>query len=109
MRPSKTLLILPLLFAVFFVQAQMPVLKVQQAETSEQKNAVKLKKLAIDVQITGNIATTVMTMTFHNNSNRILEGELTFPMPEGVSISRYALDINGKGNRGVREHRTPQG
>jgi hypothetical protein len=96
MRPSKTLLILPLLLAAFFVQAQMPVLKVQQAQTSEQKDAVKLKKLAIDVQITGNIATTVMTMTFHNNSNRILEGELTFPMPEGVSISRYALDINGK-------------
>ncbi|MDQ0968884.1 tetratricopeptide (TPR) repeat protein [Flavobacterium sp. W4I14] len=96
MRPSKTLLILPLLFTMFFVQAQMPVLKVQQAETSEQKDAVKLKKLNIDVQITGNIAITVMTMTFHNNSNRILEGELTFPMPEGVSISRYALDINGK-------------
>ncbi|TCD29694.1 DUF2135 domain-containing protein [Pedobacter psychrodurus] len=96
MRPSKTLLILPLLLATFFVQAQMPVLKVQQAETSEQKDAVKLKKLNIDVQITGNVATTVMTMTFHNSSNRILEGELTFPMPEGVSISRYALDINGK-------------
>lgn len=96
MRPSKTLLTLPLLLAIFFVQAQMPVLKVQQAETSEQKDAVKLKKLNIDVQITGNIAKTVMTMTFHNNSNRILEGELTFPMPEGVSISRYALDINGK-------------
>jgi len=96
MRPSKTLLVLPLFLVVFFVNAQMPVLKVQQAETSEQKDAVKLKKLAIDVQITGNIATTVMTMTFHNNSNRILEGELTFPMPEGVSISRYALDINGK-------------
>jgi hypothetical protein len=96
MRPSKTLLTLPLLLAMFFVQAQMPVLKVQQAETSEQKDVVKLKKLNIDVQITGNIAKTVMTMTFHNNSNRILEGELTFPMPEGVSISRYALDINGK-------------
>jgi len=96
MRPSKTLLILPLLLSIFFVQAQMPVLKVQQAKTSEQKDAVKLKKLNIDVQITGNIAITVMTMTFHNSSNRILEGELTFPMPEGVSISRYALDINGK-------------
>ncbi|WP_083488627.1 VIT domain-containing protein [Pedobacter borealis] len=96
MRPSKILLTLPLLLAMFFVQAQMPVLKVQQAETNEQKEAVKLKKLNIDVQITGNVATTVMTMTFHNNSNRILEGELTFPMPEGVSISRYALDINGK-------------
>jgi len=96
MRPSKTLLTLPLLLTMFFVQAQMPVLKVQQAASSEQKDAVKLKKLNIDVLITGNIAKTVMTMTFYNNSNRILEGELTFPMPEGVSISRYALDINGK-------------
>jgi len=96
MRPSKTFLILPLILAAFFVHAQMPVLKVQQSETSEQNAAVKLKKLSIDVQITGNIATTVMTMTFHNSSNRILEGELTFPMPDGVSISRYALDINGK-------------
>lgn len=96
MSTSKTLLIFPLLLLTFFVKAQMPVLKVQQAETAGQAAAVKLKKLNIDVQITGNIATTVMTMTFHNSSNRILEGELTFPMPEGVSISRYALDINGK-------------
>jgi len=96
MSTSKTLLLLSLLLIAFFADAQMPVLKVQQAETVEQKEAVKLKKLNIDVQITGNIATTVMTMTFHNSSNRILEGELTFPMPEGVSISRYALDINGK-------------
>ncbi|SDG04688.1 hypothetical protein SAMN05421827_10334 [Pedobacter terrae] len=96
MSTSKTLLLLPLLLIAFFVDAQMPVLKVQQAETAEQKNAVKLKKLNIDVQITGNIASTVMTMTFYNSSNRILEGELTFPMPDGVSISRYALDINGK-------------
>lgn len=101
MRPSKTLLTLLLLLTILFVQAQMPVLKVQQTETGQQKDAVKLKKLNIDVQITGNIATTVMTMTFHNNSNRILEGELTFPMPEGVSISRYALDINGKMHEAV--------
>ncbi|RNL50621.1 VIT domain-containing protein [Pedobacter jejuensis] len=96
MKLFKTLIIIPLILFAFFVQAQMPVFKVQQAETDQQKEAVKLKKLSIDVQITGNIATTVMTMTFFNNSNRILEGELTFPMPEGVSISRYALDINGK-------------
>lgn len=96
MKPSKTFLLSFFLSMAFFAQAQMPVLKVQQTENEAQKQAVKLKKLNIDVQITGNIATTVMTMTFYNNSNRILEGELTFPMPEGVSISRYALDINGK-------------
>lgn len=96
MKPSKIFLLSFFLSMAFFAHAQMPVLKVQQTETEAQKQAVKLKKLNIDVQITGNIATTVMTMTFYNNSNRILEGELTFPMPEGVSVSRYALDINGK-------------
>ncbi|MGM9476478.1 VIT domain-containing protein [Pedobacter sp. GSP4] len=96
MKPFKTLALPFLLLITLFAQAQMPVLKVQQAENNTQSEAVKLKKLSIDVQITGNIATTVMTMTFYNSSNRILEGELTFPMPEGVSISRYALDINGK-------------
>jgi len=96
MKLFKTLIIIPLILFAFFAQSQMPVLKVQQAETEQQMEAVKLQKLIIDVQITGNIATTVMTMTFHNSSGRILEGELTFPMPEGVSISRYALDINGK-------------
>ena len=96
MKLVKTLLLFSFLLIAFFVRAQMPVLKVEQAENDAQKQAVKLKKLSIDVQITGNIATTVMTMTFYNSSNRILEGELTFPMPEGVSISRYALDINGK-------------
>ncbi|MFC3561378.1 VIT domain-containing protein [Pedobacter jamesrossensis] len=96
MKLFKTLLILPLLILANFAQGQMPVLKIQQAESNQQNDAVKLKKLNIDVQITGNIATTVMTMTFNNSSSRTLEGELTFPMPEGVSISRYALDINGK-------------
>ena len=96
MKLSKILIIALSLFISSFLHAQMPVLKVQRAESNQQNDAVKLEKLNIDVQITGNIATTVMTMTFYNNSNRILEGELTFPMPEGVSISRYALDINGK-------------
>jgi len=96
MQISKQLLIVPLFFIASFVKAQMPVLKVQQSNSDAEKSAVKMSKLNIDVQITGNISTTVMTMTFHNNSNRILEGEVTFPMPEGVTVSRYALDINGK-------------
>ncbi|MGY0041240.1 VIT domain-containing protein [Pedobacter sp. NJ-S-72] len=55
-----------------------------------------MKSLHIEVQVYGNIATTVMTMSFVNTSSRVLEGELTFPMPDGVSISGYAMDINGK-------------
>ena len=44
----------------------------------------------------GNLATTTATYTFYNSGSRILEGKLTIPLPEGVSVSGYALDINGK-------------
>lgn len=73
-------------------KAQLPVLKVNHSG----QQPVRLQKLAIDVQVVGNIATTTMTMTFYNNDSKVLEGELTFPMPEGVTVSRYALDINGR-------------
>ena len=75
--------------------AQMPVMKVQN-ERNETTPSVTLKKMDIEVEIFGNVAITTMKMVFYNNSSRILEGELTFPMPDGVTVSRYALDINGK-------------
>lgn len=61
-----------------------------------QQNKVMLADLKVDVAIFGNMAKTTMTMVFDNKTNRDLEGEVTFPMPEGVSVSGYALDINGK-------------
>jgi tetratricopeptide (TPR) repeat protein len=93
MKQLKPLILFSLLFFAMMAKAQMPILKVSN---STQKQPVTLQKLAIDVQIVGNVATTVMTMTFYNNDSKVLEGELTFPMPEGVTVSRYALDIDGK-------------
>jgi len=72
--------------------AQIPSLKTDGKESS----TVYLQKLDVDVSINGVLATTVWTMTFRNSSGRTLEGELNFPLPQGVSVSRYALDINGK-------------
>lgn len=92
MKLFKLFLPLVLLALPIWALAQMPILKTGTAT----EQPVTLKKLDIAVQLVGNIATTTMTMTFYNSSNRVLEGELTFPMPEGVTISRYALDINGK-------------
>ncbi len=84
------MLLLLLIFAPG--RAQMPVLKV----SGEKNNPVVLEQLDIEVRIAGNIATTTMQLCFKNNGSRVLEGELTFPLPEGVTVSRYALDINGK-------------
>jgi len=89
-------LLLLLLMGSINTMAQLPTIKITDIGGKEDKQAVTLQSLHIDVQVTGTIATTVMTMTFHNKSNRVLEGELTFPLPEGASVSRYALDINGR-------------
>jgi len=72
---------------------EVPSLKIKNEQGVD---ATQLVDLKVAVNIFGNIAKTSMTMTFENTSNRDLEGELTFPMPEGVSVSGYALDINGK-------------
>lgn len=83
-------LIATLLFSIAF--AQIPTLEVE----NQKKHPVILQEAKIDTKILGNLATTTATYTFYNPSNRILEGQLTFPLPEGVSVSGYALDINGK-------------
>ena len=59
-------------------------------------NGVKLQQLKIDVAVYGNISRTTWQMTFYNTTSRILEGTLSFPLEDGISVSRYALDINGK-------------
>lgn len=77
--------------------AQTPKLEIPNAKGDfKPTNEVNLAKLDIQVKIAGNISTTIMTMVFRSNATRILEGRLTFPLPEGVSVSGYALDINGK-------------
>ncbi|MBD1367355.1 carboxypeptidase-like regulatory domain-containing protein [Mucilaginibacter sp. ZT4R22] len=72
--------------------AQAPQLTVD----GKSNNGVTLQNLKIDVAIYGNISRTTWQMTFYNSTSRILEGTLMFPLKDGVSVSRYALDINGK-------------
>jgi len=83
------------LCALMFYSAifsQIPTLDVENLK----KNPVILQEAKIETKILGNLATTTAIYTFYNEGNRILEGKLTIPLPEGVSISGYALDINGK-------------
>ncbi|MCH5714887.1 VIT domain-containing protein [Niabella hibiscisoli] len=87
----RSLPIVILMLTCTLSYAQMPTLKIN----GEKDNPVILEQVDITVAITGNIAATTMQLSFKNNGSRVLEGELTFPMPEGVTVSRYALDING--------------
>lgn len=90
----STALFFTILLSLFFFNAgaQQPQLKVFDSDSA----SVGLSKLKVEVKVIGNYAITTMEMVFCNSTSRILEGELTFPMPDGVGVSRYAIDINGK-------------
>ncbi len=81
-----------LLLICIQLKAQQPILKIDSKDSAN----VSLTKLKTEVKVIGNYAVTTMEMEFCNTAPRVLEGELVFPMPEGVTVSRYAIDINGK-------------
>ena len=59
------------------------------------KAPAQIQALKIDVQVVGALATTTWDMTIYNPQNRLLEGELVFPLGEGQTVSRFAMDVNG--------------
>ncbi len=65
------------------------------------RQALGLSKLDVEATVTGLLARTRLTMTFRNELSRILEGELVFPLPDGATVSGYALDVNGEMVDGV--------
>ncbi|AZA59357.1 VIT domain-containing protein [Chryseobacterium shandongense] len=85
-----------LFFPVLFL-AQIPIIESPDGKGKYKKNnQVVLQKLQIETKIAGRISTNTVTMVLRNNSERLREGRVTFPLPEGVNASGYALDINGK-------------
>src|SRR5207237_4329661 len=75
-------------------------LRAPQLLAGDQGNEKDRKPLAlattdIRVVIAGPVTETTMTLTFRNDTPRVLEGELTFPLPEGATVSGFGLDVNG--------------
>ncbi len=62
---------------------------------------LRMDELTIDVKVVANLAVTTMTMNFHNDLDRVLEGRLNFPLGEGQTVSRFAMSVNGKLREGV--------
>ncbi|MGB3607368.1 VIT domain-containing protein [Psychroserpens sp.] len=87
---TKTLLFSVFVGLTFQVFSQtMPSVKVGE-------DHLKLTTLDVESSIVGNIATTTYSMTFYNPEERILEGELAFPLSQGQSVTNFAMDVNGK-------------
>jgi hypothetical protein len=61
----------------------------------------RIQDLSVDVQVVGSLAVTTWDFTVFNPQDRILEGEFVFPLGEGQTVSRFAMDVNGTLREGV--------
>lgn len=56
---------------------------------------VQLQSVRIDAEVSGSRALTTVEMVFFNPNQRVLEGELQFPLLDGQQVTGFALDIDG--------------
>ncbi|MGI6496976.1 MAG: VIT domain-containing protein [Kiritimatiellia bacterium] len=72
-----------------------------QVKTADGDSPVRLERLSVKAAVKGLHAAVDSEFTFRNPNRRILEGELEFPLPDGATVSGYAIDINGAMTDGV--------
>src|SRR5687768_4953657 len=63
--------------------------------SDERAVPLRLSRVDIGVRVIGALAETRTTLTYCNSLPRQLEGTLHFPLPEGATVSGYALDVGG--------------
>ncbi len=85
---SKILIIVLLQMFFHGIAQEIPVIKIG-------KEKISVKKIKVEATVIGDIVFTTYDMQFYNPNNRVLEGELVFPLGENQSVNRFALDING--------------
>ena len=92
MKVHTSLILSLLLASTLSAQTVPPALMVRKGGVSV---PLGLSDLRIEARIFGSVAETTTTMTFTNPMARVMEGDLYFPLPEGATVSGYALDIGG--------------
>jgi hypothetical protein len=78
-----------------------PALLVRRNLNDTSSVPLRMSGLKMDVKVIGNIAVSTMEMTFYNDLDRVLEGQLCFPLGEGQTISGFGLETNGVMRDGV--------
>ena len=91
-----------ILFTILFTHSSFSQISPQITFDQDGDQAkLGIQSIKINVEIVGMVALTTYDVVFYNDLNRILEGELNFPLQEGQTISRFDLSVNGKLREGV--------
>lgn len=62
---------------------------------ADARQPVRLTALHVQGQVVGDVARTTLELHFFNPNDRVLEGQLQFPLLPGQEVSGFALDIDG--------------
>lgn len=68
--------------------------------TSSDGSGLILSAMRSNTVIEGPLALTELTLTFQNPEARTLEGRFAITLPEGASVSRFAMEISGQWQEG---------
>ena len=98
MKRSWSLLVAALWASVAAAQNVPPALMVKPKGKPE---PLSITRAVVEARIFGYLAETKMTLTFHNPHDQALAGDLYFPLPEGATVSGYALDVGDEMVDGV--------
>lgn len=93
---SRLLLSLVCLASSFAVAAEdAPV-----SLTASDGTGLKLVKLQARAVVTDPLAFTELTLTFQNPLDRVLEGQFKVMLPQGATVSRFAMKVNERWQEG---------
>jgi tetratricopeptide (TPR) repeat protein len=81
-----------------------PVLHVRMPYQTD-SGLIEPERMAIAVTVHGYLAETSVTLTFRNDSNRILEGYMLFAVPANAIVNGYGLEVNGETVPGIIQER----
>jgi Ca-activated chloride channel family protein len=84
----------PFLLAAGAAMAQAGPRLILRVPAAEQP--IEVSSLDTRVLIHGLFAQTTQTVVFRNPNNRVLDGELEFPLPDGATVNGFALDLDGQ-------------
>jgi len=96
----KKLFLTAVLLATAFIQSQARIVIVPPPRPIPTPlpfpHYLSIKDYDVKVKITGQLATTTVEQVYQNSFPRMLEGTYLFPIPEGASISKFYLYVNGE-------------
>lgn len=62
----------------------------------EAREAVRIDSVEVRATVSGTVARSRIELVLHNPNDRVLEGQLQFPLLDGQVVSGFALDIDGR-------------